>query len=265
MVAQRVLSAALAIPPLVALVAWAPGWLFTLVVVAVALAAQLELYRMFAPLGIEADRVAGLGLGALVVLAFAAPASAALPAALSAAVVGSLALGLRRRGTADRAWAGVALTLLGVCYCAWLLGHAVWLRALPGGRAVTLFALAVTWSGESAAYFVGRRLGRHRLAPRLSPGKTVEGAAAQLAASIGAALAAAPLVSLPLAPAAAAGALLGLVGQVGDLCESFLKRSAGVKDAGTLIPGHGGLLDRVDSLLFNLPALYYWLYVAAAR
>lgn len=265
MLAQRVLSALVALPPLLALIAWAPAWAFTLVVLALALAAQLELYRMFAPLGIVADRLAGLGLGALVVLAFAAPGPAASPAALSLAVAGSLALGLRRGGGTERAWAGVALTLLGVCYCAWLLGHAIWLRALPAGRALTLFALAVTWCGEMAAYFVGRRFGRHRLAPQLSPGKTVEGGLAQVAASVAAALAGAPLVPVPAVSAAALGALLGVVGQLGDLSESFLKRSAGAKDAGQLIPGHGGLLDRLDSLLFNVPALYYWLYLTASR
>jgi phosphatidate cytidylyltransferase len=175
-------------------------------------------------------------------------------------VIVVVALGIRRDARAERAWTGLTLTLLGVCYCAWLLGHAIWLRALPDGRALTLLALGVTWCGESAAYFVGRRFGRRRLAPRVSPGKTVEGGVAQVIASVAAALVGAPLVSLALPEAAAVGILLGIVGQFGDLSESFLKRSAGAKDAGHLIPGHGGLLDRLDSLLFNVPALYYWLY-----
>jgi phosphatidate cytidylyltransferase len=258
--AQRVLSALVGIPVLVALVAWGPAWLFTVLVLALAVGAQLELYRMFGAAGVEADRAAGLLLGALVVLAFAAGRSVLLPLALSLAVIVVVALGLRRDAGSERAWAGVTLTLLGVCYCAWLLGHAIWLRALPDGRALTLFALGVTWCGESAAYFVGRRVGRRRLAPRLSPGKTVEGAVAQLIVSVAAALAGAPFVPLVLPEAAAIGVLLGVVGQFGDLSESFLKRSAGAKDAGHLIPGHGGVLDRLDSLLFNVPALYYWLY-----
>jgi phosphatidate cytidylyltransferase len=263
--AQRVLSALVGIPLLVALVAWGPAWLFTVLVLALAAGAQLELYRMFGAAGVEADRVAGLLLGALVVLAFAGGRSVLLPLALSLAVIVVVALGLRRDVGSEHAWSGVTLTLLGVCYCAWLLGHAIWLRALPDGRALTLFALGVTWCGESAAYFVGRQVGRRQLAPRLSPGKTVEGALAQLIASVAAALAGASFVPLVLPEAAAIGALLGVVGQFGDLSESFLKRSAGAKDAGHLIPGHGGLLDRLDSLLFNVPALYYWLYLAGTR
>jgi phosphatidate cytidylyltransferase len=263
--AKRVLSALVGIPVLVALVAWGPAWLFTVLVLLLAAGAQQELYGMFAEAGVVADRVAGLLLGALVVLAFASGRPVLLPLALSIAVIVVVALGLRRDAGVERAWAGVTLTLLGVCYCAWLLGHAIWLRALPGGRALTLYALGVTWCGESAAYFVGRRLGRRPLAPRVSPGKTVEGGVAQMIASVGAALVGASLVSLSLPEAAAIGLLLGSVGQVGDLSESFLKRSAGAKDAGRLIPGHGGLLDRLDSLLFNVPALYYWLHFAGTR
>ena len=126
---------------------------------------------------------------------------------------------------------------------------------------LTLCALGVTWCGESAAYFVGRRFGRRPLAPRVSPGKTVEGGVAQLIASV---------VTAGRAGAARRAADRGggrrsasswaPSGQIGDLSESFLKRSAGAKDAGHLIPGHGGVLDRLDSLLFNVPALYYWLY-----
>jgi phosphatidate cytidylyltransferase len=187
-----------------------------------------------------------------------------LPLALSLAVMVVLALALGRDPGTEQAWVGATLTLLGVCYCAWLLGHAIWLRAMPGGIGLTLLALGVTWAGESAAYFVGRRFGRHRLAPSVSPGKTVEGGAAQVMASVGVALLAAPFVALAGPHAVAVGVLLGVVGQIGDLSESFLKRSARIKDAGTLIPGHGGLLDRLDSLLFNVPALYYWLYFAGA-
>lgn len=260
MLGRRLLSALVGIPVVVGIVSFGPPWLFAAFVLALVAGGQWELYRMFGEIGVAADRGAGLFLGGLVVLAFAGGASRAglVPLALSLAVCGCLALGLRRVGDAGRDWAGVALTLLGVCYCAWLLGHALWLRALPGGPALTLVGLGVTWCGESAAYFAGRRWGRHKLAPRISPGKTVEGAVAQLVVTVATALAAVGLVDLAPLHALGLGLLLGTVGQVGDLTESFLKRSAQTKDAGDLLPGHGGLLDRLDSLLFNVPALYYY-------
>jgi len=265
---QRILTAVVGVPVLVACVGWAPGWLFTVLALGLTAGAQWELYSMFVHVGVLADRGVGLTLGGLVVLAFALGGPARpwmVPLALSVGVAGCLALGLRHAAGSGPDWAGTALTLLGVCYCAWLLGHAIWLRGLPDGRALTLFALGVTWCGESGAYFVGRRIGRHKLAPRVSPGKTVEGAAAQVAVSTVAAVVAAPAAGLPVAHGLAIGVMLGVVGQVGDLAESFLKRSAKTKDAGSLLPGHGGLLDRLDSLLFNLPALYYYVSVLLPR
>lgn len=263
MLEQRLLTTALLLPLVVAVVWAAPAWLFTAVVVAFAVLAQHELYRMFARVGVVADTRPGLVLGALVVASFAAPAPASAWApslAVSLAVAGSLALALRHQPATAPPWAGVALTLLGICYCAWLLGHAVWLRARPDGPGLLLFLLATTWAGESTAYLVGRAWGRHKLAPRVSPGKTVEGAVAQLVASVAVALLAALTTGLlPLRHAVATGALIGIVSQIGDLAESLLKRSAQTKDSGALLPGHGGMLDRLDSLLFAVPGLYYYL------
>jgi phosphatidate cytidylyltransferase len=263
--AKRVLSAVVAVPILVAIVGWAPSWLFTACVAVAAVAAQRELYQMLRGAGIEAERWAGYVLGVLVVAAFAAQGPRPVALALTAAVAGLLALGLGREVGSTRALGALAASLLGVCYCAWLLGHAVWLRALPGGRALLLLGLAVTWCGETAAYAVGRTLGRHRLAPRLSPGKTVEGAVGQVLASLAGAVVAGRLIGVALSDTLAIGLLLGVLGQVGDLAESVLKRSVGAKDAGTFLPGHGGLLDRLDSLLFNLPALYYYLHFVGGR
>jgi phosphatidate cytidylyltransferase len=123
----------------------------------------------------------------------------------------------------------------------------------------------VTWLGETAAYIVGSLLGRTKLAPIVSPKKTVEGAVTQLIVSVLAAVIAQVwfVDALSVGQAAVAGAILGVVGQVGDLAESVLKRSVGAKDAGQLIPGHGGILDRIDGLLFNAPVLFY--YAAWAR
>jgi phosphatidate cytidylyltransferase len=158
----------------------------------------------------------------------------------------------------------VANTILGLVYVAWLLGFGILLHRLVGGPSLVLFLMGVTWAGETAAYLVGASVGRHALAPVLSPRKTVEGGLAQLVVSV----AAAPVLAAWLLPGCGvgqvlgAGVVIGIMGQLGDLAESGLKRSVGVKDAGGLLPGHGGVLDRLDSLLFNLPVFfYYWTYV----
>ena len=157
--------------------------------------------------------------------------------------------------------------LFGAVYVGWLLGYAIWLQGRVDGPQLVLFLVGVTWAGESAAYLVGSSVGRHRLAPILSPRKTLEGAIAQVIVSVAAALVLAAWLqpACSLAGAAGGGALLGVIGQVGDLAESAIKRSIGTKDTGGLIPGHGGMLDRIDSLLFNAPALYLYSLYAWCR
>ena len=128
------------------------------------------------------------------------------------------------------------------------------------GYRIVLCLFLLVWVGDSAAYFVGRALGRHKLAPVLSPGKTVEGTAASLAATVAVGYWLLPAwFGLNAAHAFLLPVIVNVAAQLGDLAESALKRSAGVKDSSTLLPGHGGVLDRVDSLLFAAPALwYYW-------
>jgi phosphatidate cytidylyltransferase len=151
-----------------------------------------------------------------------------------------------------------AATLLGTLYVG-LLVYIYLLRTLEGGWTWISFMLAGTWASDTAAYFTGRLLGRHRLSPALSPGKTVEGALGGLAGST---LAAGVYYRVdPFAPLhrlLILGFLVGLAAVFGDLVESAFKRQAGVKDASDLIPGHGGMLDRFDSMLFTAPLVYYF-------
>ena len=135
---------------------------------------------------------------------------------------------------------------------------------LIDGPAYVFYIFGVVWLGDAAALICGRWFGRHKLAPRLSPGKTIEGAIGGLLGSLcGATLGGRWLLGhLTLTQCVAIGCLLAVVGQLGDLSESLLKRSSGVKDSGVLIPGHGGILDKVDGILFGAPVLYYYvLYV----
>ena len=255
---KRIVSILILLPVFLAIVMAGPVWLFGAMIVLVAARAQWELTGMFEHAGVRTYRVLGLMGGILVTASFALPASER--AVFTGVLLAMLAASLWRPRGERIGWEPLATTVLAICYVNWLLGHGFWLRDLPSGREWVLLLIWVTWLGETAAYLVGSTVGRHRLAPVISPNKTVEGAVAQFCVSIlAAALGQAWFFgALPLDHAIAVGAMLGIVGQVGDLVESVLKRSAGAKDTGRLIPGHGGMLDRIDSLLFNTPVLFYY-------
>ena len=158
----------------------------------------------------------------------------------------------------------LAFTLLGTFYVGWLFSYVLLLRMLIDGPAYVFYIFGVVWLGDAVALICGRWFGRHKLAPRLSPGKTIEGAIGGFLGSLcGATLGGRWLLGhLTLTQCVTIGCLLAVVGQLGDLSESLLKRSSGVKDSGVLIPGHGGILDKVDGILFGAPVLYYYvLYV----
>jgi phosphatidate cytidylyltransferase len=184
-------------------------------------------------------------------------------------LVGAVLLAELRRGAGKQAVANSAATLLGFLYIGWLGTHLVSLRELPHaigrpyaeGFTYVMLALALTWACDTAAYVVGRRFGHTKVMPGVSPGKSLEGCVAGLVAAIAAGIGAhatfAPFLSL--LDAAVLGALVGVFGQLGDLVESLLKRDAETKDSSRLIPGHGGVLDRFDSLLFTAPIVTYYL------
>lgn len=252
---KRLASAVVFIPVFVWLVMGAPVWAFGLLVVAVSGVASWELARVFKRAGRPVYTWLGVGASAGVAASFLVPGGPVMALALAVVAILSAPLWGSAAPSSDPA----AVTLLGPTYVGWLLGHAVLLRGLADGPALVLFLVGVTWTGESAAYVVGSAVGRHKLAPVISPRKTVEGGAAQIVVSGGVAvlLAAWLLPAWPAGRMFLLGLFLGVVGQVGDLTESVIKRSVGAKDTGGLIPGHGGVLDRLDSLLFNVPAFFY--------
>ena len=158
----------------------------------------------------------------------------------------------------------LAFHALGMVYICLAMADLVLIRRADFGIQWIFLILCVVFSGDIAAYYVGSYLGRRKLCPAVSPGKTVEGALGGLAANLGVGLAASSLLlpTLPLLKGALFFVAVGAAGQLGDLFESMLKRSAGVKDSGNLLPGHGGLLDRIDALLFAIPvALLMVIYV----
>ena len=275
---KRIASSIVLIPVFVWVTTGAPAWVFQLLVVAASAVACRELARMFERTGRPIATWLTVGVGAALTASFATSLYTGLgidghtvrwmPTPELALLVGvglicSAPLWSSGRPLVE----STANTLFGAIYIGWLLGYAIWLQGRADGPQLVLFLVGVTWAGESAAYLVGSSVGRHRLAPVLSPGKTVEGAIAQVIVSIAAALALGfwLLPACGLLGAAGAGVVLGVIGQVGDLAESAIKRSIGTKDTGDLIPGHGGMLDRIDSLLFNAPALYLYSLYAWCR
>lgn len=249
------------------------GWLFTMTFTAIALVAFREAIAITLP-----------GASPLKSVGMALVATAGIVAAFDGgqggfAVVSVLAVGVPLASAvflveteAIEQWSAVTATTLylaSFAYAAidiranenlpargWLQDLAGLLPGVPdasgGGLAWFLLALLVTWLSDTFAYLVGKTLGRRKLIPRVSPNKTVEGAIGGLAAAAITAILCDQIfgMELGIAPAIAIGILLGLAGQIGDLAESMLKRMRGVKDSGTLIPGHGGMLDRIDALIF---------------
>ncbi len=241
------------------------GLPFALLAGAAAAVAAVELIRMFGAIGVaEAFGVAVAG--ALPVLGALGESGDVLPGwsglALAAATVALLTMFLFRREPLERIPRSVSVVVLAWLYCGLLTATIVALR-VRFGVAWVIMAFVVTWANDTCAYFAGHAFGRHKLFERISPKKTWEGFAGGAVGSVGGALAVLALLhpaALGVSGAVAVGAGAAILGPLGDLVESMLKRATGVKDSGRIIPGHGGLLDRIDALLFVAP----WVYVCAA-
>jgi len=268
MTLQRELSAAVGIPVVLAILFLAPPWVFGVLVGVVGLGALWEFLRLAEKSGLPVPKWLVLAVGTATVAVAVFPPGApsgigvggaafAVAAAVSAALLLSGARPPVSMAGAGASLLAVAMIVVPVCALVWLRRS-----SLPGGGAafgprMILFLLLSVWGCDSFAYYVGRRLGRHRLAPTVSPKKTVEGAVGGLLGSMAVAAGAA-LLFLPefsAVEAAIVGGLATSAGQLGDLVESLFKRGASVKDSGIFLPGHGGFYDRVDSLLFAVPVV----------
>lgn len=255
MLRTRVITA-LVLIPLVALVVYLGGIWLALGVGLFALVAGWEFVQMMKTGNYLPNIFVVLGLIALLVVYCYQRSLVSLPLILTAAILISMAWQLFRVTPAPTAdW---ALTLAGGLYIGWGLGHLVSLRQLDNGLAWVSLTLIATWSADSFAYFVGRTLGKHKLWPRLSPKKTWEGFIGGIAGGIIGAAVVMAIFNLPPASTLVAGAIVAIVALFGDLSISMMKRHVGVKDSSNLIPGHGGFLDRADSLLFVSPVVYYF-------
>jgi phosphatidate cytidylyltransferase len=247
---KRVLTAAVLVPIVVGAVLWAPHAVFVGLLVLIGLGAFHEFDQIAAAHGL----IRGSGFAMAAGVAFLlTPQFAAPLLILSALLLMSVHL---TTANLPQALPSVGVSVLGIVYIFGGWHCAILLRQIDPHW--LMIALLVSWAGDTAAMYAGKAWGRHKLAPRVSPGKTQEGAAASLIAGTVAAVLYARyfLPAQPLAVVAITGLVANAAGQLGDLCESAFKRGAGLKDSGSILPGHGGLLDRVDSTLFSVPAVY---------
>jgi phosphatidate cytidylyltransferase len=279
---KRVLAALVA-APLALVMLYLGGLPLAAFLAAVAAGCAWELYRIARSGGLDPLDPIGIPLAGAIPLGVYSAAIGLYRPSLGIAAVALLvilAAVIWARGTQGRPLGAAAVTVLGVLYTGGLLSFGYALREYPyaigdrAGATLVAFPLVLTWASDIGAYFVGRTIGGRKLIPAVSPGKTVSGALGGLVTTIVVSWIYVQFALLPLSgltmtvPAALLfGASISIAAQVGDLVESLLKREAGVKDSSRLIPGHGGLLDRLDSLLFVLPVAYVlfgWLLAPAA-
>jgi len=257
---KRILPAVVFLPTFYYIVRLSPPFFGMLVAVAGVLA-LLELYRLASAQGLRCQRLSGVLMVLGIFYSFFRP-DFPLAVPLLAGLAGVPAVSLLGRRRVEESLGSDAVTVFAALFIGTLFGYQIRLRGLGDelGRELIFFLFLVVWAGDTAAYYIGSALGRRPLSPRVSPRKTVEGAIAGIAASVFAALVARWwfLPRLTVGDSVLVGVLLALTGILGDLVESMWKRGAGAKDSASLVPGHGGILDRSDSLLFGGPILYYY-------
>lgn len=267
MLRTRVLSAIVLIP-LVAGLVYAGGWILAGALLVVAIRATYELFLLMKDAGYQPSLAASAVVIVAMLVVARLPHLDLLGLVLAASVIGTLIWQLLRppKGQPTQSW---ALTLAASLWLGWLISHFVQIRDLSpafglgiGTRWLALMFL-VTWINDSAAYFVGKAIGRHPCCPYLSPKKTWEGTVGGWIGGVAATMLLGYwLVDLPWLHSLALGALVATVAPFGDLAKSMVKRQMGVKDFSALIPGHGGMFDRIDSLLFVAPVIYYYVTMA---
>ena len=256
---KRVISGVIAIPFVLGVVLYGSPLLFFGFVTAIVLVASYEYFSMISSVGVEGFPVEGGVLSFMLLLEFYLGSQSKLCFASFIPVI-LFATWFFRGRDVRVALDSIAYTALGVFYIAGLGGYFLLIHKLEGGNQMIMLLLLLIWAGDVAAYYVGRNLGKHKFIPSISPNKTVEGAVANVIGTLlGALIAKSWFVEgFSIAHCLIVAFICGIIGQFGDFVESLIKRNCRVKDSGSLIPGHGGFLDRIDSLLFAGPAFYFY-------
>jgi phosphatidate cytidylyltransferase len=257
---QRWITGVIAVPIVFVIVAYGSAQVFALLIICAALLGVMEYNRMVFGAGLSREKCETLVISLLILLAAAAGNPALLVTVLTFSVMAALMFNLLRIRAEGMDMAAVGSVILGIMYIPLLMSHFILIRQMPAGVVWIFFILVLAFCGDIAAYYVGRTWGKRKLLPQVSPGKTVEGTIGLVCGSITGCLIfrGVFLPELLVIHAVVLGMVGSIIGQLGDLCESALKRAAGVKDSGVLLPGHGGVLDRLDCLMFITPFVYYY-------
>lgn len=261
MLRKRVLTGAIVIPALCSLIAYGPEpTLFIMVLIAVALGLY-EFYTLVLPDNKRHERVIGVVLGIALSCLIYFGHVGLLHASLGFSIIFLSILYMLKSRDLTLAVSKIALTLFGILYIGLLLSYVTLIDKSAPGKQWVFFLVSIIWAADIGGFFVGSYVGRHKLYPKVSPKKTIEGLGGGIIGAIVAALLYRKLFFpvLGVSDCLVLGTSLALFGQMGDFTESMIKRSAHVKDSSDLIPGHGGVLDRLDSFLFSAPFLYYYM------
>lgn len=258
---KRIITGAISIPTFVLLVLYTSVVWFLGLVLLTLLLALWEYYSMTLPSGDKGFKVFGIVLGGWVPLGVWWMGPQVIPWLLTLTVFLLFVYRLFYHPHLASLPSSIGISLLGVTYIGLLPSHLVLIRGLESGEGWVLFLFSVVWGNDAFAYWIGKGLGRHRLSPVVSPCKTIEGAVGGLLGGVFVALLFSHLFlqEVTLQEASLLAISLGVLSQLGDLFESLLKRASGVKDSGGIIPGHGGVLDRIDSAIAPIPFLYYYI------
>jgi phosphatidate cytidylyltransferase len=257
---KRWISGVIAVPILFAVIFYGSEVVFSAFIIIVILGAVIEYNRMVFNGGFFPEKVQALIIAILVPLAAFSGDLRIVLAVIAFSMIAVFSLSLLGMNGQSIDTVSVGKIVFGFIYIPFMLSHFILLRHSEDGIMWIFFILILAFSGDIAAFYVGRSVGKRKLMPLVSPGKTVEGTAGLLIGSIVGCVLFQQffLPRLPVFHAAALGLSGGVMGQLGDLCESVIKRSSGVKDSGSLVLGHGGLLDRLDCLIFIAPYVYYY-------
>jgi phosphatidate cytidylyltransferase len=279
--ALRIVTGVVLIAAVVALVWWGPAWLLAAIAALIAVFAVIEFFALGERVGLRAFKkwtiacavgifyaqyAAGMvetrTFGSVSLVRNLAGGAPSIEAVFLIFLFGCVGIGLATRRPLQDVLPAISISSAGLLFVALPFSYLVRINEIEGrGRELILFTLALIWAGDTLAYFVGRFVGRVPMARALSPKKTWEGAIANVVASLGVALAALRWMDMDLTALLLIAAGANIAGQMGDLIESAYKRGASVKDSGTIVPGHGGALDRIDSLILAAPVvwvMYQW-------